>query len=502
MVGNQGCAAGVGRSSGAVTMRKTGIAVRVLIIAATVLLFMHLLSRDYFVKTLQLHEQEVLARSSAESFLGVYFRKEHIGFVRNYFSVLDNKAVSLEQEASLQLNILGETHPVRMNGTAILSRNYLLQSFTFQIKAPFYMSNIEGRVEGTDIQLSISTGKETIHDVIHLKSPPFFSTNRRPYLLRENLQPGDKVKVPYFDPISLAGQDTVVTYRGRQKTLINGRVYNLHKFEELFSGVVVDTWLNDGGEVVKEESPAGFVFLAEPEFKARNIEKPVHEILSAVSVPIKGRIKNIDNLEKLRLRIDLPDPELFDLNGERQVWDGSVVTITRERIDSDAELCSGEEQHLSPTSYIQAQHAKIRAVVEQLGLEGLTGIAKVRKIARWVFDNIEKRPVLGVPDALSVLASKTGDCNEHAALFAALARNAGIPTKVAAGVIYHQGAFYYHAWNEICAGGRWITVDTTKNQFPADVSHVKFIEGEIAEQIKIGALLGQLKISLIDQAGK
>jgi len=480
-------------------MHKTGMAVRGLIVAATVLLFMHLLSRDYFVESLQLREQQVLARSSAESFLGVYFQKERIGFVRNYFSVLDDDTVSLEQEAFLQLNILGETHPVQMNGTAILSQNYLLRSFTFQIKAPFYTSNIKGKVAGTDISLTIFTGKDEIHNVIHLKDPPFFSTNRRAYLLRENMQPGQKVKVPYFDPISLSAQDTVVKYKGRQKTLINKRVYNLHRFEEVFSGVVVNSWLNDEGEVIKEESPAGFVFLAEPEFKAKNLEKPVREILSAVSVQVEGQISSLDDLNNLRLRIDLPDPELFELGLDRQSRDGNIVTITKERIDSAAELCADEAQYLSPTPYVQSQHAKIKAVIDNLSLEGLTGIAKVRAIARWVFENIEKRPVLGVPDAVSVLASRRGDCNEHAALFAALARNAGIPTRLVAGVTYHEGAFYYHAWNEICAGGRWISLDTTKNQLPADVSHVKFIEGEIAEQVKIGALLGHLKINLIDQ---
>jgi len=92
-----------------------------------------------------------------------------------------------------------------------------------------------------------------------------------------------------------------------------------------------------------------------------------------------------------------------------------------------------------------------------------------------------------------------GDCNEHAALFAALARNATIPTRIVAGVTFHEGAFYYHAWNEVCLDDQWYSLDTTKDQFPADLSHIKFVEGETSEQIKIGALLGKLKIELIDE---
>lgn len=479
-------------------MSKTSIVLRIMVVVVTLMLFGHLLSRDYFVESLQVREQEVLARSSGTSFLGVYFQKERIGYVKNFFSVLDDGTLSLEQEAFLKLNILGENHPVRMNGSAILSKTYLLQSFTFQIEAPFYTSNIKGRVEDTNIQLTISTGKDEIHDVIKLKSPPFFTTNRRAYLLQDNLAVGQKVKVPYFDPISLAGQDTIVEYKGREKILINGRVFNLHKFEEVFSGVRVKSWLNDKGEVIKEESPAGFVFLAEPEFKAKNITTTGSEILSAVSVPVEGEINNLESLKYLSLGIELPDPELFELSGDRQSFNGKVLTISKEIINEEAPLCFVTPEELAPTAYVQAQHPMIKEIVSQLIAKESSGLVKVRTLANWVYENIEKRPVLGIPDAVNVLVSRKGDCNEHAALFAALARNAGIPTRIVAGVVCHQGAFYYHAWNEICSGERWISLDTTKNQFPADVSHVKFIEGEIAEQVKIGALLGRLKITIIE----
>ena len=125
---------------------------------------------------------------------------------------------------------------------------------------------------------------------------------------------------------------------------------------------------------------------------------------------------------------------------------------------------------------------------------------RVRILSDWVFANLEKRPVLGIPDALTTLSTKMGDCNEHAALFAALARNVGIPTRVVAGVTFFENAFYYHAWNEVCLDDSWYSVDTTKNQFPADLSHIKFVEGETNEQVRIAALLGKLKIKILDSA--
>ncbi len=45
---------------------------------------------------------------------------------------------------------------------------------------------------------------------------------------------------------------------------------------------------------------------------------------------------------------------------------------------------------------------------------------RIQKICEWVYQNIEKRPVLSVSNALETLENRMGDCNEHAVLFAAL----------------------------------------------------------------------------------
>ena len=119
-----------------------------------------------------------------------------------------------------------------------------------------------------------------------------------------------------------------------------------------------------------------------------------------------------------------------------------------------------------------------------------------------MYNELEKRPVIGIPDALTTLKSRIGDCNEHASLYAALSRAAGIPTKIVAGVVFHKDAFYYHAWNEVCLSGQWISLDTTTGQLPADLSHIKFVEGELREQIQIGSLLGTLEIEPLSSSNE
>ena len=136
-------------------------------------------------------------------------------------------------------------------------------------------------------------------------------------------------------------------------------------------------------------------------------------------------------------------------------------------------------------------------MVEVIGKGERSALKLARRLHGWVYKNIEKRPIPGMPSALDVLAARQGDCNEHAVLMAALCRAAGIPTRVVAGLVYLRGRFYYHAWNELYLND-WVPVDATLNQFPADVTHVRFIEGEMEEQLKVLNLIGRLKIEVAD----
>jgi len=472
---------------------------RISFIILWIVLFGALLKRDYFIKSIDTREAQIIKRGREESFAGIYFQNERIGYVKNRLTASDPDGYVLYQDAFLYLNILNESHPVDMRIKASLNPDMLLQDFSFHFTSPFYKMDAEGAVVGQVIRFSLTTGKETISDSIHLQNQPYLSTNSRSYLLKQGLQPGDKLKVPYFDPISLSGKDTVMEYRGREKILIKNRIYNLHHFVETFSGIKINSWLNDEGKVIKEESPAGFLFISEPEFKATDITVKGREILSSVSIPLHGSTLDLTGRTEIRYRLTLPADTSFDLDKDRQELQGDVLTVRLEGLPPPgATACDNYAEELASTPYIQTKNTLIRELArEETGLAN-SDLERVNKLSDWVYNNLEKRPVLGIPDARTTLSTRIGDCNEHAALFAALARNVGIPTRVVAGVTFYDGAFYYHAWNEVCLDNIWFSVDTTKDQFPADLSHIKFVEGETNEQVRIAALLGKLQIEIIN----
>jgi transglutaminase-like putative cysteine protease len=84
-----------------------------------------------------------------------------------------------------------------------------------------------------------------------------------------------------------------------------------------------------------------------------------------------------------------------------------------------------------------------------------------------------------------------------------MARSIGIPARIAVGLVFMHGAFYYHAWPEVYvterAGlGLWLPVDPTLNQFPADATHLRLARGGLDRQAAILPLIGKLKMTIVE----
>ena len=163
-------------------------------------------------------------------------------------------------------------------------------------------------------------------------------------------------------------------------------------------------------------------------------------------------------------------------------------------------------RYLEPELLIESDDPSVKAETER-ALAGVVGArARAEKLTRYVNALLDKKPTVSVPSAREVLRTKVGDCNEHTALYVAMARAAGIPARIAIGLVYVRGvsgAFYYHAWPEVYLDegngrGLWLPVDPTLNQFPADATHVRLARGGLDRQAAILPLIGRLKMTVLD----
>ena len=153
--------------------KNIGKLIRVMILATWAILFGQLLNRDYFVKTLDIRETQAIQRGREESFLGIYFKQERIGYVKNRVVEKDTGGVILYQDAVLHLNIMETNYPVKMHLQADLTNNSLLEDFQFSLFSPFYELHASGVVHGSEVHFSMNTGKDELSEVIRLSEPPF-----------------------------------------------------------------------------------------------------------------------------------------------------------------------------------------------------------------------------------------------------------------------------------------------------------------------------------------
>jgi len=155
------------------------------------------------------------------------------------------------------------------------------------------------------------------------------------------------------------------------------------------------------------------------------------------------------------------------------------------------------KEYLTSTAYINAEAAEIRSLAKSIVGEQRDSAQAARAIASWVNKNLRPRGDMGVMRAATdVLATGSGVCRDYAALYAALARAAGIPTRLVGGLCYWQDGFYYHAWAESYVG-QWVALDPTMESLYADATHIKLTEGDLTDLFSVGAFIGGLEIEVL-----
>ena len=107
--------------------------------------------------------------------------------------------------------------------------------------------------------------------------------------------------------------------------------------------------------------------------------------------------------------------------------------------------------------------------------------------------SVQNSPTVSLPSAVDVLEYLRGDCNEHTILAVALARAAGLPARVCAGIVYIDGTFGYHAWPVVWVG-EWVEMDPTFGQYVADATHIILATGSLEAQYVINSAIGRLSV--------
>lgn len=410
----------------------------------------------------------------------------------------------LQEYLYMHINIMGLAQELRLKTSGLLNPDLTFSSFNFEMSSSKFNFAAEGKVNGNMLSIKTKSAGSTSTIEIPLKEKPFLAAGILHAFGNTGLGPGDKATFPVFDPTTMSSQPVTIKVMEQEEILNMGSMTKTTKVSLEFKGSTQFAWIGIDGKVIKESGLLGITLENTTNHDAISgfAVLPSQDLTKIASVPSNVRFGNPQQLKRLEIAIEGIDLGAVQLKNGRQILDGNILVIKKEslqNLDDFADIDKmnlAENRFIGSTPFIQSDHKKVKTLVQEIVEPGDLPLAKVIKLMDWIQNNIKRQPVLSVPDALSTLENRVGDCNEHAVLMAALARAAGIPAKVEAGLVYMNNRFYYHAWNLVYLGN-WITADSVLNQIPADVTHIRFTSGGQETQLDLMGVIGNIKLTII-----
>ena len=467
-----------------------------------------LINRSYLQASSSTLATDLARYGSAAVWRGVYYRGDKIGFTVSQ-TVPTDGGFELQEDGRLQMSLLGATTAASIRTTAQVDAAFALKSFVFSLDPGTGPLEIHGSLDGRRLSLEIKTEGGTRREVRELDEPPAISLNLARRLANGGLVVGARHRWTIFDPATLSNAPMDVEVGKRELVNNLGKPTPAFRVSMEFAGLRTTSWVTDTGEAIREESPFGLITVRESAESARalavsgRLQADMLQTAAVLPRSMPTRIAESRDVRRMRLRLDGADLSKADLEGVTQHLDGGVLELRDPQDLQPGPADPEATRYLAAEPFIESDAPEIVAETEIAVRGAADARARAEKLTRYVNALLDKKPTVSLPSAREVLRTKVGDCNEHTALYVAMARAAGIPARIAIGLVYIHGAFYYHAWPEVYlnAGrgrGMWLPVDPTLNQFPADATHLRLARGGLDKQAAILPMMGRLKIDVLD----
>jgi hypothetical protein len=130
-----------------------------------------------------------------------------------------------------------------------------------------------------------------------------------------------------------------------------------------------------------------------------------------------------------------------------------------------------------PTVWLQSDDRKLKAIAAPIAAMQISDARKMELLRQTAKPYLGRVDFTGHYSALETLSRHAADCTEAAVLLAALGRAAGIPTRVANGLVYSRESYHGvsnawmpHSWTLAFVDGKWRSFDLALDEF--DSTHI------------------------------
>ncbi len=477
--------------------------------------------------------RERLAEAAARVAPGAtYFAVEregkHIGFAS---TTIDTVPGGLQATDYFVADLDSSHHTRRTTAQSVvhLTRGLALKDFTVTYGHASSPTVVSGKMTG-DSLLSYSIrapGSAAVARQVAVSAPLLLPT-QIPFALTLGDAPrrGASRTFDTFDPLTLAVRAVTYTivsdsafvivdsasYDGVTKRWAGVHADTVHGWHIVSDGAEpTDAWADDLGRLIALRDVRGlnmrrvayemaFENWRNASVVADERRADADDALGARTAIASGIDLRRAPLAELRVQIPGVMTGALAVSGGNQSVAGDTIRVTRDDSlmllqsfplppSKSVRLRFANELRAEPL--VETDHPAIVALAQGLRAGEMQTGWVVARITRWVHDSVVALPSDALPTALGTLRLRAGDCDDHTQLFVALARAAGIPTRAVSGILLVDGHAYYHSWAEVMLR-RWVPVDPTMGQLPADASHIRLVAGGVPARAELARVIARL----------
>ena len=447
-----------------------------------------------------------------EMWMGTYVGEQKVGWMSltiensEYEGVKGYKVTTVVNN---HMTVLGADMTQLVLTTVYTDTKYAPLAEEFSMSSGGKTTTVKSKFGKNSIECETAAGNKSIPipDGVSLIADPLFTTS--------DVFPevGKEYDMHYFNPLTVALEDLKIKVDAREKLSVDGKEYDTVKLQNITPLGTMMVWQECDGAVVQVKGIMGITMkrmsrkdaTADTEVAGASDLADLTSAKSDKPIPDARSVKYLDAvlvgmddtkmlINDSRQKASLAKSEDCPACASFKVTASSFSPSGASKLPIKAPAL-GEFLKATPP-YIDSDADSITAKASEIVGSEKNAYLACSKIRAWIYGNLKVRADIGITRSGSdVLKSKVGVCRDYAILFASLARAAKIPSKVVSGLIYTDGAFYYHAWVE-CYVGKWVPFDATLASDFVDATHIKLAEGDATTMYSLAKVIGSLKVEV------
>lgn len=446
------------------------------------------------------------------TYLGLFLQGAKIGY-SSYLSSsgrLNGKpGKRSDTRTVMNLGVLGQSMSMSMGSTSWTTNEGKPLRLRFQTTSSGRSQTVDAVFSASQITADIDNGGRKTRKTLKLPSGQSLVDDPLAAVISGQLKPGASRTVYVLDPTTVSLIKNDVKVIGKRTIKVSGKSVSTLMVVIVDPRASMNVYLGSKGDLVKVDGPMGIEMRPVSRKVAlgnSSAYAPSVDLAFATSLKTDKPIEEPTKVTHLKMRVTGRDLANIPSDGHQTVtkdgssWIVEVHPVRLEEVGSAkiAQAAAGKPEWLKPGMHVESGKSRFIQLAKKIVGDRTDVQSASLAIRKYVHDLITPNAGIGVlRDASEILDTKEGVCRDYAILSVTLLRAAGIPARLASGIVNWDGAFFYHAWAEAWTGKKWIGIDSTGNEDQITATHVKLGEGTVETAFTF-TFLDKVRLELLE----